>query len=119
MHVHLHVHYDVDHVEPWILALFMLALCGGLVSADKGAACRGQLGVQFTEHPMLLSEPTDVNKATREKMVERMFEAFSAPAVFLAKHAVLSSFALGRQTSLILDVGYDGTVGARLPLLAF
>lgn len=63
---------------------------------------------------MLLSEPTNVSKDTREKMVEHMFEAFSAPAVFLSKNAVLSSFALGRQTSLVLDVGYDGTVGVLL-----
>lgn len=57
-----------------------------------------------------------MSKDTREKMVERMFEAFSAPAVFLAKQAVLCSFALGRQTSLVLDIGYDGTVGSRTAL---
>lgn len=32
-------------------------------------------------------------------------------AVFIAKNAVLSSFAMGRQTSLVVDVGHDSTVG--------
>lgn len=32
-------------------------------------------------------------------------------AVFLAKSAVLSSFASGRQTSLVVDAGHDATVG--------
>ena len=34
-------------------------------------------------------------------------------AVFMAKSAVLSSFASGRQTSLVVDAGHDGTVGER------
>lgn len=62
------------------------------------------------EHPMLLAEPTYVSKDAREKMVEIMFEEFRAPATFLAKNAVLSSFALGRQTSLVVDMGHEGTV---------
>lgn len=33
-------------------------------------------------------------------------------AVFIAKNAVLSSFALGRQTSLVVDAGHEATVGA-------
>jgi actin-related protein len=33
-------------------------------------------------------------------------------AVFVAKNAVLSSFAIGRQTSLVIDSGHESTVGA-------
>jgi len=34
-----------------------------------------------------------------------------AAAVFLARNAVLSSFAVGRQTSLVVDSGHGSTVG--------
>ena len=44
-------------------------------------------------------------------MVELMFEKFQPPAMFLARNAVLSSFANGRQTSLNVDMGHGGTVG--------
>jgi hypothetical protein len=35
----------------------------------------------------------------------------AAAAVFMAKNAVLSSFASGRQTSLVVDAGHERTVG--------
>ena len=37
--------------------------------------------------------------------------AAAAAAVFMAKNAVLSSFATGRQTSLVVDAGHERTVG--------
>lgn len=37
---------------------------------------------------------------------------FCVPAaVFLSRNAVLSSFALGRQTSLVVDCGHGSTIG--------
>lgn len=63
------------------------------------------------EHPMMLAEPSQNEKSAREKMVELMFEKYNVPAVFIAKNAVLSSFALGRQTSLVVDAGHESTVG--------
>ena len=59
----------------------------------------------------MLAEPSFQTRELREKLVETMFETFAPPALFLAKNAVLSSFAMGRQTSLVLDCGYEGTVG--------
>lgn len=47
-------------------------------------------------------------------MVETVFEQHGCPAIFLAKNAVLSSFATGRQTSLVMDAGHEGTVGEPL-----
>ena len=41
-----------------------------------------------------------------------MFEKHRPPAVFMAKNAVLSSFATGRQTSVVVDIGHEGTTGA-------
>lgn len=63
------------------------------------------------EHPVMLAEPSHDTNAVREKMIELMFETYNVPAVFVAKNAVLSSFAMGRQTSLVVDMGHDATVG--------
>jgi actin-like protein 6A len=65
----------------------------------------------------MLAEPSFNTNELRERAVELLFEKFSSPALFLAKNAVLSSFAMGRQSSLVVDAGHDGTVGApALPL---
>lgn len=58
---------------------------------------------------MLLAEPTHNSRQAREKAVELLFEKFKVPAAFLAKAAVLSSFAVGKQTSLVVDAGYQAT----------
>ena len=64
----------------------------------QGGGCREGLRVNFADHPVLLSESAAVGKDCREQVTERMFEGCGAPAIFLAKSAVLSAFALGRQT---------------------
>jgi actin-like protein 6A len=70
---------------------------------------RDRLLVDPKEHPMLLAEPSFNTQQNREKMVELMFEKYGAPAVFLAKNAVLTSFASGRATSLVVDCGGAST----------
>lgn len=67
----------------------------------------------------MLAEPSFQPREARERVVQRVFEGCSAPALFLAKNAALSSYATGRQTSLVVDMGYQGTVGARPSLLPF
>ena len=62
----------------------------------------------------MFAEPTFNTKALREQMVQTALEQYGSPAIFLAKNAVLSSFATGRQTSLVVDAGHEGTVGRRL-----
>ena len=42
-------------------------------------------------------------------MVELLFEKHALPAVFLAKNPVLTSFASGRATALVVDCGGSGT----------
>lgn len=42
---------------------------------------------------------------TAEQLAELAFEKFQAPAFFLSKNAVLTAFASGRGTALVLDVG--------------
>jgi actin-like protein 6A len=61
------------------------------------------------EHPVVLSEPSDNVQASREKTAEIMFEHFKVPAFFICKTAVLSCFANGRTTGLVVDMGGGST----------
>jgi len=61
-----------------------------------------------------LGEPSFNTRTIREKMTELMFEKYQSPAVYIAKNAVLSSFASGRQTALVLDSG--GGVTTAVPV---
>ncbi|MBS7248466.1 MAG: actin family protein [Candidatus Freyarchaeota archaeon] len=65
------------------------------------------LRVDPSEHPILLTEPPLNPRENREKMAEIMFETFNAPAVYVAMQAVLSLYASGRTTGLVVDSG-DG-----------
>ncbi len=60
-------------------------------------------------HPVLFSEASWNLKARREKLTEIMFEKYKVPAFFLVKSAVLSAFANGRSTGLVIDSGATHT----------
>uniref|UniRef100_A0A6N2N2J3 Actin-related protein 4 n=1 Tax=Salix viminalis TaxID=40686 RepID=A0A6N2N2J3_SALVM len=72
-------------------------------------AFRECLLIDPKEHPMLLAEPSSNSQQQRERTAELMFEKYTAPALFLAKNAVLTSFASGRATSLVVDSGGGST----------
>ena len=61
------------------------------------------------QHPVLFSEAPWNQKIRREKLTEIMFEKYNIPAFFLVKNAVLSAFANGRSTGLVLDSGSSHT----------
>lgn len=74
---------------------------------------------ESTHHPALMSEAAWNTKGKRERLAEIMFEKYNIPAFFLCKNPVLSAFANGRSTALIVDSGatqtsavpvYDGYV---------
>lgn len=75
-------------------------------------ALRECLLVDPKEHPMLLAEPSSNTQQQREKVAEIMFEKYQVPALFLAKNAVLTSFASGRATALVVDSGGGSTTVA-------
>ncbi|NXN92618.1 ACL6B protein, partial [Rhinopomastus cyanomelas] len=60
-------------------------------------------------HPVLMSEAPWNTRAKREKLTELMFEHYSIPAFFLCKTPVLTAFANGRSTGLVLDSGATHT----------
>merc|ERR1712012_878733 len=79
---------------------------------DEAQSKRGILSLKYPEeHPALHSEAPLNPKANREKMTQISFEAFNAPAMYVCIQAVLSLYASGRTTGIVLDTG-DGVAHA-------
>ncbi|CAM9091382.1 unnamed protein product [Heterosigma akashiwo] len=72
---------------------------------------RENLNVASEEHPVLLTEAPLNPHSHSEKAAEVFFETFNAPALFCAPQAVLSLYASGRTTGVVLDAG-DGVTHA-------
>ncbi|ESO03690.1 hypothetical protein HELRODRAFT_185626 [Helobdella robusta] len=70
-----------------------------------------QLYTFSEEHPVLLTEAPMNPRRNRERAAEIFFETFNAPALYISLQAVLSLYATGRTTGVVLDSG-DGVTHA-------
>jgi len=59
------------------------------------------------DHPVLLTEPPLNPRFNRDAAAQILFEQFNVPALYTSVQAVLSLYAAGRTSGLVLDVG-DG-----------
>mmetsp|Transcript_1451 Transcript_1451/g.2129 ORF Transcript_1451/g.2129 Transcript_1451/m.2129 type:complete len:424 (-) Transcript_1451:123-1394(-) len=66
---------------------------------------KSNLNARMEEHPVLLTESPHNPTSHREQLAEIFFETFRVPALFVAPPAVLSLYASGRTTGVVLDVG--------------
>lgn len=60
------------------------------------------------EYPLYLAEGP-FNKKQKEELIEIIFETFNSPAMYMSSNAMLSSFCVGKPTSLVVDCGYSET----------
>lgn len=63
------------------------------------------LSSEPTENPLLFTEPATNPRSARARTVELAFEGLQVPAFYLANRSVLSAFASGRPTALVVDIG--------------
>jgi centractin len=71
--------------------------------------CRGCFADRsvFPQHPVLLTEAPLNPRANRDTAAQILFETFNVPALYTSIQAVLSLYASGRTTGIVLDSG-DG-----------
>ncbi len=65
------------------------------------------LKISPSEHPVLLTEAILNPYSNREHMAEIFFESYYAPALFICSQALLSLYASGKDTGVVLECG-DG-----------
>lgn len=68
-----------------------------------------KLRVEPEECSVLLTEPPLNPKANREKMTQIMFETFNTPNMYVAVKELLSLYASGRTTGIVVKSGYSVT----------
>lgn len=69
------------------------------------------LAAASEDHPVLLTEAPLNPRTNRVKAAEVFFETFNVPALYFSMQAVLSLYATGRTTGVVLDSG-DGVTHA-------
>ena len=68
-----------------------------------------QLGINAANHPVIITEPPLNPKTNREKTAEVLFNTFNIPSLYMVGEAVLSLYASGRSTGVVLHSGQGVT----------
>lgn len=68
-----------------------------------------ELRVNPEDHALLLTEPLFSPTSSRENMAEVAFEVLGTPGLFVAPQSVLSAYAYGKISALVLDMGHEAT----------
>lgn len=91
--------YPIEHgiVQNW----------GDMEKVWRYAYSKDNLNVSSDEHAVLLTEAPLNPYRNREKSAEIFFEGLNVPAMYVAMQAILSLYASGRTTGVVLDCG-DG-----------
>ncbi|CAG0921547.1 unnamed protein product [Notodromas monacha] len=99
----LHIRYPMEHgiVTDW----------NDMEKIWQFVYSKEMLNIFPEEHPVLLTEAPLNPTRNREKAAEIFFEGFNAPALFVSLQAILSLYATGRTTGVVLDCG-DGVTHA-------
>lgn len=66
-----------------------------------------ELCVAPEEHPVVFTETTGTEETQRRKLTELMFETFYVPAFYIENDNLLSLYASGRITGMVLNIGED------------
>jgi actin, other eukaryote len=70
---------------------------------------REELKLDAKEQHVLLAEPPNNPKHVREEMCKVMFETFQVPALYIINTAVLSLYATGQTTGVVISSGAGAT----------
>lgn len=66
-------------------------------------------GVDPSKHPLLITEHPLTPRDQREELIKVLFETFNVPCLFFGNQSVLSLYASGRNTGVVLDAGESVT----------
>jgi len=72
---------------------------------DKHVYSKQCLNAKQDEHPVLITEAPLNNRKNRDQIAEHFFETLRVPALFFTPPSILSLYASGRTTGVVLDVG--------------
>ncbi|PFH37538.1 actin like protein ALP1 [Besnoitia besnoiti] len=92
---HLSFTYPIDHghIDNWV------------DMEEVWNKTYSMLGVQPSEHALLVTEPPLCSLRHREKMAEMFFETYNAPELNISVTGLMAIYGTGRTTGFVLDIG--------------
>lgn len=67
--------------------------------------------IEFKDNisPVLISIPIEWPKHYREHIAKIMFEKCNLPALYIAEQPLMSLYAVGYTSGIVIDIGYERT----------